>query len=64
MIWNSVADFWAMGGYGVYVWGSFGMTTILMALEVVWVRQQRQRALAQVSAETAFEQSLNKDWQS
>ena len=38
MIWNSAADFWAMGGYGFYVWGSFGVTALLMALEVGWVR--------------------------
>jgi heme exporter protein D len=64
MIWNSAADFWAMGGYGFYVWGSFGVTALLMALEVGWVRQQRQRALAQVAAESASEQGLIKDWQS
>ncbi len=64
MIWNSVADFWAMGGYGFYVWGSFGVTAILMALEVGWVSQQRQRALAQVAAESASPQGLSKDWQS
>ena len=22
--WASAADFWAMGGYGFYVWGSYG----------------------------------------
>jgi heme exporter protein D len=64
MIWNSAADFWAMGGYGFYVWGSFGVTALLMALEVGWVRHQRQRALAQVAAESASEQCLSKDWQS
>jgi heme exporter protein D len=64
MIWNSAADFWAMGGYGFYVWGSFGVTAILMALEVGWVRKQRQQALAQVAAESATEQGLSKDWQS
>ena len=63
MIWNSAADFWAMGGYGVYVWGSLGVTALLMALEVGWVRQQRQRALAQVATEAAAEQGLSKDWQ-
>ena len=64
MIWNSAADFWAMGGYGFYVWGSFGVTALLMALEVGWVRQQRQRALAQVAAESASEHGLSMDWQS
>ena len=56
MIWNSAAEFWAMGGYGFYGWGSFGVTAMLMALEICWVRQQRQRALAQVAAEAAAEQ--------
>jgi heme exporter protein D len=53
-----------MGGYGFYVWGSLGVTALLMALEVGWVRLQRQRALAQVAAESASEQGLSKDWQS
>ena len=26
MRWESWSQFWAMGGYGVYVWGSMGMT--------------------------------------
>ena len=34
MIWNSVSDFFAMGGYAVYVWGSFGVTAAAMVVEV------------------------------
>jgi heme exporter protein D len=34
----SVADFFAMGGYGFYVWGSYAMTLVLAAIEVVAVR--------------------------
>ena len=45
MIWNSVSEFWAMGGYGEYVWGSFGVTALLMALEVAQVRHERQQTL-------------------
>jgi len=26
MVWNSASDFFAMGGYGLYVWGSYGVT--------------------------------------
>ena len=26
MNWNSAADFFAMGGYGLYVWGSYAVT--------------------------------------
>lgn len=45
MIWNSVSEFWAMGGYGEYVWGSFGVTALFMALEVAQVRHERQQTL-------------------
>ncbi len=34
MNWSSVSDFLAMGGYGLYVWGSFGMVALAIALEV------------------------------
>ena len=30
--WNSFADFLHMGGYGVYVWGSFGVTALIMQI--------------------------------
>jgi heme exporter protein D len=61
MIWNSWNDFWAMGGYGLYVWGSFGVTALLMALEVVWVKNARAQALSQVASELAA-QTNSKDW--
>jgi heme exporter protein D len=34
MNWSSWADFFAMGGYALYVWGSFGMCAAVLALEV------------------------------
>ena len=61
MIWNSWNDFWAMGGYGLYVWGSFGVTALFMALEVVWVKNARVQALSQVASELAA-QTNSKDW--
>ena len=51
MIWNSAADFWAMGGYGLYVWGSFGVTALCIAIEVMWVKQARGQAITQVVQE-------------
>jgi len=44
--WNSFADFLAMGGYGFYVWGSFGATVLIMAIEPIVVLQQRKQRLA------------------
>ncbi len=61
MIWSSWNDFWAMGGYGLYVWGSFGVTALCMAVEVAWVKNARQKALAQVAGELAAETN-SKDW--
>jgi heme exporter protein D len=41
MQWNSVSEFFAMGGYGFYVWGSFGLTFAVMGLEMLLIRSQR-----------------------
>ncbi len=46
MVWNSWSDFVAMGGYGLYVWGSFGVTALVLAAEVASVVARR-RALRQ-----------------
>lgn len=45
MIWSSASEFWAMGGYGVYVWGSMGVSAALLALEVWLARMGRHQAL-------------------
>ena len=45
MIWQSAAEFWAMGGYGVYVWGSASVSAALLALEVWLARVGNQQAL-------------------
>ena len=33
MQWHSAAEFFAMGGYALYVWGSFGACVVLMIAE-------------------------------
>ena len=45
MQWHSVSEFFNMGGYAFYVWGSFGATELNMALEVWQVRARRQQIL-------------------
>jgi heme exporter protein D len=37
---TNVSDFLAMGGYGFYVWGSYLVTALLIAIEIVAVRQR------------------------
>jgi heme exporter protein D len=40
-----------MGGYGLYVWGSFGISAVLMVLEPVLIRQRHLQALQQLAQE-------------
>jgi heme exporter protein D len=35
-----MAEFFAMGGYAFYVWGSFGVTLVVMVAEIIMVRHQ------------------------
>lgn len=35
MNWGSASEFLAMGGYGLYVWGSYAVTLVLMLAEPV-----------------------------
>lgn len=41
MIWNSLSDFFHMGGYAAYVWGSVIVTFGFMAVELVILRLRR-----------------------
>lgn len=49
MNWHSVSEFINMGGYGFYVWGSYGMVAAVIALEVF---QLRSRARAEEVAQS------------
>lgn len=41
MIWKSLNDFIAMGGYGFYVWGSYLVTAALIMAEIFMLRMRR-----------------------
>jgi heme exporter protein D len=40
----SMADFFAMGGYGLYVWGAYAVTAILVVTEIIAVRSRLRAA--------------------
>ena len=46
MSWQGWSEFWAMGGYGVYVWGSYGVTVVLVAAELLRLRARTRAARA------------------
>ena len=42
MSWNSASEFFAMGGYSLYVWGSYGVAFVALLIEP-WLAAQRHR---------------------
>ena len=53
MTWNSIGDFIAMGGYGGFVWGSYAVTAIVIAAEILSVRKRFIRARRALDARRA-----------
>jgi heme exporter protein D len=51
MIAQDISQWLAMGGYGLYVWGSLGVSLAALVLEVGLVRAGRRQALAAVCAD-------------
>lgn len=40
-----MAEFFAMGGYGFFVWMSYGVTALLMVTEVILLARRRRTIL-------------------
>lgn len=55
MNWESPAAFFAMGGYGLYVWGSFGVCALLMIMEPILVAKRRRDILRSLRRERLAE---------
>jgi len=53
--WNSLGDFLAMGGYGLYVWGSFGLTALIMAIEPIVVARHRKTTISRLKRQLRAE---------
>jgi heme exporter protein D len=60
MSWNSSAEFWAMGGYAFYVWGSFGVCALAMVLEP-WLIAKRRTAILRVLKRQVRAQNIEKE---
>ena len=53
MSWASWSYFLAMGGYALYVWGSYAVTACLIAVEVMMLRLRKRNALERVGSPAA-----------
>jgi heme exporter protein D len=45
-----MSDFLAMGGYGFYVWGAYGVTALAIAIELIGVRARLRAAKRQAKS--------------
>jgi heme exporter protein D len=50
MNWGSFEAFVQMGGYGLYVWGSYGVTLLAMLVEA-WLARRRAQAARRAAAD-------------
>jgi len=44
-------EWWAMGGYAAYVWGAYGVTAVVIAVELFALAARRRRALERARVE-------------
>lgn len=51
MQWTSLEEFFRMGGYGFYVWGSFGVTALVLLVEPLLLKKRRSDALRLIRRE-------------
>lgn len=56
MNWGSTAEFFAMGGYGLYVWGSFGVCALIMVAEPILARKRQKDILRTLRRERLAEE--------
>lgn len=48
MQWASWSDFWAMGGYGLYVWGSYAVFAIAILIEIISLKRGHKDTLTRL----------------
>ena len=48
MNWGSLNNFLAMGGYGLYVWGSYVVTLVLIVVELILLARRRRSAVGRI----------------
>ncbi len=61
MNWGSPAEFFAMGGYALYVWGSFGVCALALVAEPILVGRRRSDILKSLRREVLAEEIEQKE---
>ncbi|MBU3562586.1 MULTISPECIES: heme exporter protein CcmD [unclassified Polynucleobacter] len=55
-MWNSPSEFFAMGGYALYVWCSFGVCALVLILEPLMARARFRAIVRRLKQEQLAEQ--------
>lgn len=56
----SFSEFLSMGGYGFYVWGSYGVTFAFMAIEVFLVMRNKRTIMQRLIRMARMNRQVNK----
>ena len=51
MNWDSPADFFAMGGHGLFVWGSYAVCALALLIEPILAARRHRQAQRQAQDE-------------
>ena len=60
MAFDSIGDFFAMGGYGFYVWLSYGLTFLALGLLIINSIAKKNKILKNVKQRLAREERIKK----
>ena len=55
-MWNSPSEFFAMGGYALYVWSSFGVCALVLLLEPLVIRARNKTVICRLHQQLLAEQ--------
>ena len=59
----SLSEFFSMGGYGFYVWGSYGVTAVLLLIEVMALVRRRRTLLRRLGRISRMSTGLKNETQ-
>jgi len=57
---SSLSEFFNMGGYALYVWGSFGATFLVILLEPLLVRHRHRSILQRIRRMVRLESEVTR----
>ena len=57
---SSISDFFFMGGYAFYVWGSYGLTALFMLIEVILVMRNKRTIMQRIARMVRMNEQVSK----